>query len=97
MIVPMKKYSLITMGDKKEDTLKTLRKLGIVQIEISEGTGEKLSGYKDQLALLERAVFSVGKPKKVKQKEADTKKALEIADEIENLSEDIKSFTAQRA
>lgn len=93
----MKKISLITMGDKKEETLKVLRKLGIVQIEISEGTGEKLSQYKEQIALLERAVFSVGKPKKVKQESVDTQKALEIADEIDTLSEDIKSCISQRA
>ena len=37
MIVPMKKISLITMGDKKEETLKKLRELGLVHIEISEG------------------------------------------------------------
>ena len=97
MIVPMKKISLITMGDKKEDTLKTLRKLGIVQVEISEGTGEKLSRYKEQISLLERAVFSVGKPKKKKQTEADLQKSLEIAREIEALTEEIKSSTAQRA
>ena len=97
MIVPMKKFSLITMGNKKEDTLKTLRKLGIVQIEISEGTGEKLSQYKDQIALLERAVFSIGKPKKVKPKDADTQKALEIAYEVDSLTEEIKSCVSQRA
>ena len=97
MIVPMKKISLITMGEKIEDTLKTLRKLGIVQIEISEGTGEKLSQYKEQISLLERAVFSVGKPKKEKQTEADIQKCLEIAREIETLTEEIKSCTAQRA
>ena len=97
MIVPMKKISLITMGDKKEDTLKTLRKLGIVQVEISEGTGEKLSRYKEQISLLERAVFSVGKPKKKKQTEADIQKSLEIAREIEALTEEIKSCTALRA
>ncbi len=85
------------MGDKKEDTLKTLRKLGIVQIEISEGTGEKLNQYKEQISLLERAVFSVGKPKKKKQIEAGIQKSLEIANEIEALTEEIKSCTAQRA
>ena len=85
------------MGDKKEDTLKTLRRLGIVQIEISEGTGEKLSLYKEQISLLERGAFAVGKPKKAKQKEADTGKALEFAEEIDALTEEIKNLTAQRA
>lgn len=97
MIVPMKKISLITMGNKKEDALKTLRKLGIVQIEISEGTGEKLGQYKEQITLLERAIYSVGKPKKVKQESVDTKKALEIAFEIDNLSEIIKSCISEKS
>ena len=43
MIVPMKKVSLIIMGDKKAETLKKLRRLGIVHIEINEGSGEKLN------------------------------------------------------
>ena len=81
----MKKISLITMGDKKDETLKKLRKLGIVQIEISEGTGEKLNQYNEQIALLDRSLFSVGKPKKVKQVDIDTQKALEIAQEIDTL------------
>ncbi|MEF2920776.1 MAG: hypothetical protein U0O22_09990 [Acutalibacteraceae bacterium] len=97
MIVPMKKISLITMGNKKEDALKTLRKLGIVQIEISEGTGEKLGQYKEQITLLERAIYSVGKPKKVKQESVDTKRALEIASEIDNLSEIIKSCISEKS
>ena len=97
MIVPMKKISLITMGDKKENTLKALRKLGIVQIEITEGTGEKLSEYKEQITLLENAVYSVGKPKKIKQESVDTQKALSIANEINLLTEKVKSCISQRA
>ena len=81
MIVPMKKVSLITLEGKKEETLKKLRKLGIVHIEISEGFGEKLNQYKAQIALLQAAIFSVGKIK-LEQKEISTKKALEIAKEI---------------
>ena len=42
MIVPMKKISLVMPEAKKEDALKKLRKLGLVQIEISQGSGEKL-------------------------------------------------------
>ena len=38
MIVPMKKVSLIILGDKKAETLKKLRKLGLMHIEIAEGT-----------------------------------------------------------
>ena len=51
MIVPMKKVSLIIPGDAKEETLTTLRKLGIVHIEITEGTGTKIAGLQEQLGL----------------------------------------------
>ena len=40
MIVPMKKVSLIIMGDKKAETLKKLGKLGMIHIEITEGSGD---------------------------------------------------------
>ena len=46
MIVPMKKVSLIIMGDKKSETLKKLRKLGILHIESLEGSGKKLEELK---------------------------------------------------
>ena len=48
MIVPMKKVSLIILGDRKEDTLKRLRKLGLLHIEISEGSGNKLNELKEK-------------------------------------------------
>ena len=59
MIVPMKKISLIVMGDKKAEALKQLRQLGIVHIEISEGSGRKLEELKEQITLLENAIFCV--------------------------------------
>ena len=59
MIVPMKKVALIIKGDKKTETLKELRKLGILQIEIHEGSGEKLDKLKAKQAMLENAVFSL--------------------------------------
>ncbi|MBR6766264.1 MAG: ATPase, partial [Clostridia bacterium] len=78
MIVPMKKVSLIIMGDKKQETLNKLRKLGIVQIEISEGTGEKLNALNEQITLLENAAFTVGKSKNEAQKEISTDEALSL-------------------
>lgn len=96
MIVPMKKVSLITMGDKKSETLKKLRKLGIVHIEITEGCGEKLNQYKEQIALLEKAVFSLGKSKNTEQKDADTAEAISIATEISALSEEKSLCLSER-
>ncbi|MBQ4644964.1 MAG: hypothetical protein IJB72_04330, partial [Clostridia bacterium] len=60
MIVPMKKVSLIIMGDKKTETLKKLRKLGMIHIEISEGSGERLNVLKEHISLLESAIFTLG-------------------------------------
>ena len=61
MIVPMKKVSLIIRENKKDETLKKLRKLGIVHIEIAEGAGERLASLQEQIALLESAIFTIGK------------------------------------
>ena len=97
MIVPMKKISLITLGNKKEEALKKLRKLGIVHIEISEGYGEKLNQYKEQITLLERALFSVGKSKKPESKEANTQTVLEIATEIDALLEEKDMCLSERS
>ena len=90
MIVPMKKISLITMGDKKTKTLKTLRKLGIVHIEISEGASEKIDQLREQTVSLENALFTLGKTKKVTQKEADFAESLKLATQICALTEEKK-------
>ena len=96
MIVPMKKVSLVIMGDKKEETLKKLRKLGIVHIEITEGSGERLLELKEQIDLLEGAIFIVGKSKNAEQKQVDTAEALSIATKIAALNEEKKNCLAER-
>ena len=63
MIVPMKKISLVVMGDKKREALKKLRKAGIVHIEITEGSGKKIGELKTQISLLENAVFVLSEKK----------------------------------
>ena len=97
MIVPMKKISLITLGDKKEESLKKLRKLGMIHIDINEGFGEKLNEYKEQIVTLERAIFTVGKQKDASQETVDTSKALEIATVIGSLAEEKSSSLSERA
>lgn len=96
MIVPMKKVSLIIRENKKNETLKKLRKLGIVQIEITEGSGERLVELGDQIALLESAVFTIGKNKNAKQKDVGATKALSVANEIASLDEEKKQCQAER-
>lgn len=97
MIVPMKKVSLIIKGNEKSKVLKKLRKLGVLHIEIKEGSGEKLEKLKSQTALLEGAVFSLGKSKDIKEKKADAAKALEIAEEVFTLEEQKKEYFSEKA
>ena len=98
MIVPMKKVSLIIMGDKKSETLKKLRKLGILHIEAVEGSGKKLEELKERVSLLESALFSISekKNKKTKPQNIDSEQAIDVAKEVTALDEEKKLCTAQK-
>lgn len=98
MIVPMKKVSLMIMGDKKKETLKKLRKLGILHIEITEGSGKKLEELKEQISLIESAIFSVSekKNKNVEIKEASKDEVLDISKEVFALAEEKKACINER-
>ncbi len=98
MIVPMKKISLMVMGDKKRETLKRLRKAGILHIEITEGSGKKIGELKTQIALLENAVFvlSEKKNKNTVQKEISPSEALTAAEEIAHLTEAKKAALGEK-
>ena len=97
MIVPMKKVSLIILGDKKTQTLKKLRKLGLIHIEISEGKGEKLNQLHQQISLLENAIYITNElAKKNVEKQGEINcDALLIAKEISSLWEDKKACHSQ--
>ncbi len=98
MIVPMKKVSLIIMGDKKSETLKKLRKLGILHIESVEGSGKKLEELKERVSLLESALFSISekKNKKIKQENIDAAKAISVSKEIAALEDEKKLCGAEK-
>ena len=96
MIVPMKKVSLIIRENKKDDTLKRLRKLGIIHIEITEGTGERLASLREQIALLESTIYTIGKKKKVEQKDVSAAEALSVASQVAALDEEKKQCKAER-
>ena len=96
MIVPMKKVSLIIMGDKKTETLKKLRKLGMIHIEITEGSSERLNELKEQITLLENAVFVAGNKKCTQESNLSLSDALSIAKDIATLSEQKKDYQAEQ-
>jgi len=90
-MVPMKKVSLIVLGDKKTDALKKLRKLGILQIEIAEGSGERIAELKEQITLLENALFIIGKTKGAETKNLSAAEAIAAAGELVSLAEEKKT------
>ena len=97
MIVPMKKVSLIVLGDKRTEALKKLRKAGLLHIEISEGAGERLGELREQIALLESGIYITGElAKKNTEKitEADLD-ALSVAKDIVSLSQEKKACQAE--
>ena len=98
MIVPMKKVSLIILGDKKSETLKELRKLGLMHIEIAEGTGERIHELKGQITMLENCIFSIEeKVKKNKEvKDVTNAEAMAAAKEVASLVEEKKAYQAEQ-
>lgn len=96
MIVPMKKVSLIILRDRKAETLKELRKLGIVHIEITEGSGERLVKLQEEITLLENAIFTIGKNKMAEEKAFNASETLSVAKEIISLAEKKKACQSER-
>ncbi len=98
MIVPMKKVSLIILGNKKSETLKKLRKLGLLHIEITEGSGEKLDELKKRIDLLESCIFSIEEKakKNTAVKNATASEALSIAQNIVSLAEEKKAYQSEQ-
>lgn len=98
MIVPMKKVSLIILGDKKEDALKKLRKLGLVHIEITEGCGQKLEKLKEQLDLLQKSIYTLSESsaKNTVAEDITADRALTLAEEIDSLVDEKKLYEAEQ-
>ncbi|MBR2503231.1 MAG: hypothetical protein IKB62_03805 [Oscillospiraceae bacterium] len=98
MIVPMKKVSLIVLGDKKAESLSQLRKLGLMHIEMTEGVSERINELKGQVSMLENSIFSIEeKVKKNKEvKEVTTAEAVQAAEEVTALAEEKKAYQAEQ-
>ena len=98
MIVQMKKVSLIILGDKKSETLKTLRNLGILHIEIAEGSSNTLTQLKNNVTLLEGAISTLSErvTKFTKHETVDLDKALSVARQVAALNDKAKQCQGER-
>ena len=84
------------LGAQKTLALKKLRKLGLLQIEITEASSERLTALREQISSLESAIFTFGKVKKITPIPATTDEALAIAMEVAALREEKELCQSQR-
>ncbi len=96
MIAPMKKVSLVLLNSEKKAALKKLRKLGLLHIEITEGSGAHLIELKESVDKLERAIAVVSTyfDKAAEQKNADVKASLAVADKVFALADEKTELAA---
>lgn len=104
MIVPMKKVFLVVQEKGLKDTLKNLRKLGLLHLEQLEGSSEKLDSLKSDLAQIQTAYSLLSEQKAAKGTKSASEveslemdKAVEVANTVVNLSERKKTCFAQIA
>ena len=91
MIEPMKKVSIVLLNKEKEEALKALRKVGLVHLEKIEGTGEKLTAFKEYSnnAMLTESILGEIKLPKQKGKAPDlsNERVIELCSEVVQKSE----------
>ncbi len=97
MIVPMKKVSFFVLDSEKKQTLKKLRKLGLLHIEVMQGSGPKLTQLREQITELENASYAVSDRvnKDTVSKDISTEEALSVAGRISSLLEERKAVYAE--
>ncbi|MBP5251720.1 MAG: ATPase [Treponema sp.] len=108
MIVPMKKVSLVVLDSEKKESLKALRKLGLVHLEQVEGSGPVLASFKESQAETEKAISILAEikaPKKAQisvslayeQTRDKVKEVLSLSDRKKSLFDYINQNTQELA
>ncbi len=68
-IVKMKKVSLVVLDSERRESLKSLRKMGLVHLEAIEGQGAKLAAFKETYADCDKAISILSEIKTSKKEE----------------------------
>ncbi len=94
MIVPMKKVTLLTRDCKRRQMLAKLRRLGVMHIQITEGSGQRLTELREQIEALENGLSLIGErvKKDTVMRQADTAAALSVARGIADRTEEKKQL-----
>ena len=106
MIVSMKKVSIVVLSRERKEALRHLKKVGVMHLESLEGSGETLSGYKEEAssAFSAAAILEeIKNPKKVTKvsnlsdSELSKKCAMviELSERKKKLLEEIASYSAE--
>ena len=96
-IVKMKKVSMVILNSDKENSLKQLRKAGVLHLEAIEGNSAELTAFRESSAETDKAVsiideVKVDKKTKISQVKLDKKEAKLKAKQIVEFSERKKSL-----
>lgn len=93
MIVPMKHLDLLCVAAEKEATLKALRELGAVHLDLSSAQGAEVLGAKEEIAAAEKAVRLIqkarGKDNPGQLKAVSVAEVLGLATQIEALASEV--------
>lgn len=97
MIEPMKKVSVVLLNNDRENSLKKLRKLGLLHLEKLEGNSEKLAAFKEYsnnsvFALSVLGSYKISKKYAKKGPELSDEKIIELCTEIVSKSEQKKQI-----
>jgi V/A-type H+-transporting ATPase subunit I len=99
MILKMKRASLIVLDSQRDQSLRRLRRLGLLHVEQMPGTSETLSRLQEQKATLERSlsllpldVSPVSPPAESEKRRVDVAYCLDRAREAAEASEKIRSL-----
>ncbi len=98
MIVPMKKVSLIALGKEKNNTLKKLRKLGLMHIKIRDSRSTRVQELQEKVTELEKVIFTVSDKadKKTVWKDVEPEEAYAIAKAVTALTEEQKACVSEK-
>lgn len=97
MIVEMKKVSLVILEAEKTESLKALRKAGVIHLEEVEGASTELSAYKEESSETEKALaileeVKLKKKNSVAQVKLSAEEAVAKAKEIISFADSKKSL-----
>ncbi|MBN2050926.1 MAG: V-type ATP synthase subunit I [Spirochaetales bacterium] len=92
MIVTMKKVFLVTMAEHREDTLKKLKKLGVLHVTTEKKTSDSLQTLEEQRGRVERclAFLPADSGKEAAVERLGLEEVFQLVQEVNDLTEEVR-------